>query len=55
MIEFVSNIFCICVSVIIIGCTIVLVIFGCLLILWMLDESGIIDFLMELRNHKDSA
>lgn len=55
MIEFVSSIFFICVGIAIIVGTIALIVFVGLLILGMLDESGIIDFLIELRNHKGSA
>lgn len=55
MIEFVSNIFFICADIAIIVGTIALIVFIGLLIFGMLDESGVIDFLIELRNHKDSA
>ncbi len=55
MVDFVSNIFCLCVAIIIIGCTIVLLVFGCLLILEMLDESGFLDFLAELKNNKSKT
>lgn len=55
MIDFVSTIFCICVAIIIIGCTIVLLVFGGLLILEMLDESGFLDFLQELKNNKSNT
>lgn len=55
MVGFVSSIFCICLSIVIIGCTIILVIFGGLVILQMLDESGLLDFLEELRNNKSNT
>lgn len=57
MIEFVDGglgiIATICMGILIITCTIGLVIFIGLLIFGMLDESGLIDFLMESRNNKD--
>lgn len=59
MIEFVSNgldiIVYICMGIGIIACTIFGVVFIGLLLLEMLNESGFIDFLRELRNYKDSA
>ena len=55
MIKFVSSIFFICAGIAIIVGTIALIVFVGLLIFGMLDESGVIDFLVELRNNKDKT